>query len=124
MRINTRTAPKKRTIAWLEERGYLAGDVERREGPITRDLFGIIDVHGVHPERREFIYIQLTGNSGGNVATRVRALRTSPATGKLLRAGARVEVWGWNHGRAEPRVVAMRLASSQNQPTPPGRETQ
>lgn len=114
MRIATRRSPQQRTLAHLRAEGWTVDIAERRQGPISRDLFGCIDVVAVHPLRREFLFVQLTGDNGGHVADRVRKVRTAPATRALLRAGARVEVWGWAHGRAEPRIVRMTLQAKEN----------
>jgi hypothetical protein len=121
MRINTRTSPTKRSLALLASNGWLADIAEHRQGPITRDLFGVIDIVAVHPQNQQVLFVQCTSNNGGHVAARRAKLKSSPATKALLQAGTRVEVWGWSHERAEPRIVALRL-SGPKEPTPP-RET-
>lgn len=113
MRIDTRTAPTKRSLARLRAAGWIADSAERKEGPITRDLFGTIDIVAVHPVRCEVLFVQCTSNNGGNVAKRRAKLTSSPATRVLLKAGTRVEVWGWSHERAAPRVIALRLPGAQ-----------
>lgn len=116
--LNTRTAPTKRTLAYLSARGWHADIAERRSGPITVDLFGCIDLVAVHPELRQILFVQVTGHNGGNLAARVRKVAESPHTKALLRSGARVEVWAWKAAEAEPRVRRMRL----QQPAPVAKE--
>lgn len=114
--LNTRTAPTKRTLAYLSARGWLADIAERRRGPITVDLFGCIDLVAVHPERKEILFVQVTSVS--HLAGRVTKVATSPHTKALLRSGARVEVWAWKAAEAEPRIRRMRL----QQPAPVAKE--
>jgi hypothetical protein len=100
-----RITPTTRTIAHLEARGWVVDIAERRQGPITRDLFGCIDIVAAHPERREVLFVQCTSNNGnGNFAARLQKTLAQPTTLQLLRAGVRIEVWGWKNTAAEPRI--------------------
>lgn len=83
-----------RTLAHLRELGYLVDVVERRVGPITKDLFGIADVVAVGPD---ILAVQTT--TGSNVAARVRKITDSPALPVLRKAGIRVLVHGWRKVR-------------------------
>lgn len=116
--LNTRTAPTKRTLALLAAQGYLADVAERRQGPITVDLFGCMDIVAVHPANKEILFVQVTSNNGGNRAARVRKVQTSPHIKALLRSGARVEVWAWRPQDAAPSIVRLRLQPAQGAKEP------
>ena len=105
--LNTRTAPTKRTLALLAAQGYLADVAERRQGPITIDLFGCMDIVAVHPTRREILFVQVTSRS--HRASRVSKVLASPHIRALLKSGALVQVWAWDTGSAEPSIVPIRL---------------
>lgn len=110
--VALRITPTTRTIDYLEARGWSVDIAERRQGPITRDLFGCVDLVAAHPERREVLFLQVTGDSGGNVAFRVAKTMAQPATQKLLQAGLRIEVWGWRASSPEPRIVRLSQGSA------------
>jgi hypothetical protein len=105
-----RITPTTRTLAHLRAHGYVADIAERRQGPITRDLFGCIDVVAAHPERGEILFVQCTSNNGnGNFAARLAKTRAQPTTSELLRAGVRIEVWGWKNEDHEPRIERLSI---------------
>lgn len=95
---------KSRTIAYLESHGWLAEDVERKEGPITRDCFGAWDVLGIGP-KGEVMLVQCTDVT--HVAARVRKCSALPTTALLLSRRVRCEVWGWSWEESIPRVVQL-----------------
>lgn len=105
MSARVRFTPTTRTIGYLESRGWIVDIAERRQGPITRDLFGCIDLVAVHPTLREVLFVQVTSNNGnGNFAARLAKTIAQPTTALLLQAGVRIEVWGWKDQAAEPRI--------------------
>jgi hypothetical protein len=106
MGARVRFTPTTRSIAFLEARGWLVDIAERRQGPITRDLFGCIDLVAAHPTRREVLFVQVTDST--HLANRVTKTLAQPATLQLLRAGVRIEVWGWGN-EASPRVRVLEL---------------
>jgi len=74
--------------------------VERRVGPVTKDLFGYGDILAIDPtwkvrskerDARAFIVIQTTSTS--NMASRVK--KTRELCHLWLDVGGRVLVWGW-----------------------------
>jgi hypothetical protein len=94
----------------LRKLGYTADVVERRVPGCftTRDLFGIADILGVHPEERIILLVQTT--SRDHLADRLRRVRACPALPLLLAAGMQVELWGWakRNGRWHAARVAIR----------------
>lgn len=109
VRMKSRNAPKDRTIAFLQARGWVAADAEGKRGPTTVDLFGCIDVVAVHPEQRRTLFVQCTSNNGnGNFAARLAKTKAQPTTHLLLRGGITIEVWGWSDA-AEPRCERLLL---------------
>lgn len=106
MGARVKFTPTTRSIAYLEARGWVVDIAERRQGPITRDLFGCIDLVAAHPERRLVLFVQVT--SASNIASRVTKTLAQPTTALLLRAGVRIEVWGWGD-EATPRVRVLEL---------------
>jgi hypothetical protein len=101
MGARMRITPTTRTVAALEGKGWLVDVVERRQGPITRDLFGCFDLIAVHPEQCVVLLVQVT--SASNFASRLAKVCSQTTTVPLLRAGIALEVWGWSDG-ASPRI--------------------
>ena len=101
--------PTARTLAHLRRLGYLAAVVESwvpiPGRKVRRDLWGIGDVLAVHPRDGVTLLVQCT--SGDHTAHRAAKVCGTAAAAVLLRAGWRIEVWGWvqRAGRWEPRVV-------------------
>jgi hypothetical protein len=102
--------PTARTLDLLRRSGFLAEVVEKWIPRVNkrRDLFGIGDVLGVHPIRREFLLVQST--SASNVSARLEKARHAPGLAAWLRAGGRFEVHGWQlvEGRWTVRQVELR----------------
>ena len=81
----------------LAGKGLLVERVERwipSRPPRTYDLFGILDVLAVNPTRRQTIGVQVT--SRGELSKRRRKMIDSPHTRQLIRAGWRLELWGYD----------------------------
>lgn len=105
-------APTKRALATLRTLGYKADIAERRTGPITRDLFGIVDIVAVHPTARfgrpalnlpTVLLVQVT--SRAHVSDRVAKILAHPVTRALLDSQVAIQVWGFSPDRPDPRVV-------------------
>lgn len=101
VRMKSRNTPTQRTIAHLRAAGWLVDIAERRQGPVTFDLFGCIDLVAVHPDDKRVLFIQVT--SADHVADRLAKTRAQPTTALLLKAGVDIEVWGWGDS-ATPRI--------------------
>ncbi|MBL8752256.1 MAG: hypothetical protein JNK15_03060 [Planctomycetes bacterium] len=101
MGARVKWTPTTRTIGFLEARGWIVDIAERQQGPITRDLFGCIDLVAVHPDKRAVLFVQVTSRS--NIASRIAKTLAQPTTRKLIQAGVLIEVWGWGD-EAEPRI--------------------
>ena len=87
------------TLDKLEAEGYRADIVERRKGPVTKDLFGIIDVLAVR--EGETLAVQVTSRS--NVSTRLRKIADSDSIADIRAAGWTVHVHGWDKRNGEYR---------------------
>jgi len=102
--------PSTRTMAYLEARGWMVEDVERRErrgdATITYDAFGCYDILAINTDGQPLL-VQCT--SLPNLNTRVKKCRANTNTGRLLVRGVRCEVWGWSD-KADPKVVALSVA--------------
>lgn len=88
-------SPTQLTLRDLKKNDYLAQVVERWNpfAHVRVDLFGIIDIVAVHPERPGVLGIQAT--SYDNISARVKKLEASPNTEIWLSAGNKLQVWGW-----------------------------
>lgn len=99
-------SPTQLSLRWLREQGYLAAVVEKwnPHARIRQDLFGIIDVLGVHPEHGT---IALQSTSDSNLSARVKKMREHEHTGTLSRSGWRLLAQGWKKksGRWQSREV-------------------
>jgi hypothetical protein len=87
--------PMARTLKLLRQQGFVADVVERwiPHAGIKRDLFGCLDVVAVHPALPGVLGVQTT--TRGNAAARLHKIRQQGEIAVWLRAGNRVEVWGW-----------------------------
>ena len=90
------TSPGQRTLERLRKEGYMVDIVEKlnAHARIRQDLYGFIDVLACHPEHG-FLAVQCT--SGANTASRVTKIREERRENAInfLKAGGRIEVWGW-----------------------------
>lgn len=110
MGARVKFTPKSRTIALLESCDYMAADVEKRQGPITRDLWGLFDVLAI-PRKGPVLLVQCTDHTsvGAHVTKctdqgqpqRIADLQS------LLDRGVLCEVWGWRWDVPGPRVVQL-----------------
>lgn len=92
-----RISPNTRSLEEMERRGYMVDIVERRVGPITKDLFGIADLVAVGPD---IVAIQATTSS--HVSNRVHKIaRAEGVLAVLRKAGIRVVVHGWRQRKRD-----------------------
>lgn len=107
------STPQLRSRQNLTERGYLVATVEglkrfpdkkrsqcRACGhipliEIKSDMWGCFDLVAEHPQSRERIYVQVTGDSGGNHAKRRNTILSSFEAKLVLMAGARILIQSW-----------------------------
>ena len=89
------TSPTGRTNALLRERGYLVRVVESYNHHTKRrkDLFGFIDIVGIHPDILGVLGVQTT--TGTNLAARITKAEALPAYWQWLACGNDVEFHGW-----------------------------
>jgi hypothetical protein len=88
-------SPTSRTLTFLRRQGYLADVVERFIPDLQhkKDLFGVADVLAIHPRDRLVLLVQATTRA--HLADRSKRIQARPESAQLLRAGVRVEIWGW-----------------------------
>lgn len=107
VRLKTKNEPTRRTLELLAAKGWTADIVERRTGRISRDWCGCIDIIAVHPALQVVSFIQVT--SWQHVGERVTKVKAEPRIADVLKAGGRVEVWGWKPEMLQPRIVRVSL---------------
>jgi hypothetical protein len=110
-------SPTQRSLDYARRQGWLPGVVERwnPHARIRQDLFGFVDLVVVDDEPG-VLAVQAT--SGANVASRLRKIREleTGAPARWLRAGNRIEVWGWRkaaNGRWQLRREPVELDAVQ-----------
>lgn len=93
--------PTQRTLKKLREEGYTAEVVEKRIPgmPVTKDLFGFIDVIAIR--EGETLAVQTT--SGSNVAARCRKIADNPNLAAVRAAGWGIHVHGWRKSKKSKR---------------------
>lgn len=103
-------SPTARSLKLLRKSGYFAEVVEKWNpwSKTRRDLFGAFDVLGIHSQRQEFLFVQCTTVT--NISARLAKVRAAWATPGLLKAGAKVAVWGWfqRNGRWQVKRIEVR----------------
>jgi hypothetical protein len=102
------STPTQRSLRHLREAGYLADVVERwiPGAKVRRDLFGIVDIIGIHTVREgDIVGVQTT--SAGNVAARVAKIIKHENVSAVRRGGIKLLVHGWakRNGRWQLREV-------------------
>jgi hypothetical protein len=84
----------------MRKRGYLADVVERwiPGANIRKDLFGVIDILCVHPERAgDVVGVQAT--SGTNVSARIAKIAAHENLAAIRKANIRLLVHGWRKSK-------------------------
>ncbi len=72
---------------------------------LKTDMWGIFDLVAEHPQKRERVYVQVTGDSGGNHAKRRNAILGSFEAKLVLLAGAKILVQSWRKDTRINRYV-------------------
>lgn len=108
------TTPTQRTIRELKNQGRKCGIVERFNafvGPhgIRQDLFGIIDIIALDPERG-VVGIQTTGNDFAGHWKKLTEDRYQETLDWLETPGTRLELWAWRKIKLKRGGKAMRWA--------------
>jgi len=105
--------PTARSLAWLRQRGYLAGVVESwvPGANVRRDLFAFADILAAKAGE-PVLLVQTT--SASNVAARLRKIQETPAAALWLQVG-RIEIHGWalRGGRWQARVLEVKAGDLQ-----------
>ena len=105
-------SPTQRTLKELRHLGRLCGIVERfnqHVGPhgIRQDLFGIIDLIALDPERG-IVGVQCCGGSGFASHWRKITEENNQATYEWLRCGGKLEIWAWRKVKLKRGGAALR----------------
>jgi hypothetical protein len=104
--------PTQRTIRELKNQGRKCGIVERFNsfvGPhgIRQDLFGIIDIIALDPERG-VIGVQACGQDFSGHYKKITIDRAQETIDWLMTPGAVLELWGWRKVKLKRGGKAMR----------------
>ena len=86
-------SPTQRALAYCKKQGWEAAIVERWNpyARIRQDLFGFADLVVLRPS--EGVYAVQVTSTG--VAERIAKIKAEPRALAWLRAGGKIEVWGW-----------------------------
>lgn len=105
-------SPTSRSLVLCRKNGWLADVTERwlPKSHIKKDLFGFIDLVALDGEPG-LLGIQAT--SGSNAAARVHKItrECTAAAERWLRAGNRIQVWGWRKLKAERGALRTQWAA-------------
>jgi hypothetical protein len=104
--------PTQRTIRELKNQGRKCGIVERFNsfvGPhgIRQDLFGIIDIIALDPERG-VVGVQACGQDFSGHFKKITIDRAEQTIDWLMTPGAVLELWGWRKVKLKRGGKAMR----------------
>lgn len=105
-----------RTMEELEARGYRVAKTEYwspfpKPHGRRHDLFNCIDVLGVHPSRKENLGVQCTSrrNALARVKKILRDTEVSPKARDWVKAGNKLEVWGWDRLGMKTRILVVSI---------------
>ena len=101
-------SPTKLSLAELRKRGYMAAVVEKFNPfvKIRQDLFGIIDIVGVHPVKKEVIGIQACTDTGGQASKNKMKAESNKNLKIWLDSGCKFQIWAWaKRGKANKRKL-------------------
>jgi hypothetical protein len=92
---NKRISPTALTLRRLRAAGYTAAVVEHwnPHAGIRQDLWGFADVAAVRADQVGILFVQCCIRSA--LATRVNKIKANQVHVELLKAGNRIEAWGW-----------------------------
>lgn len=101
--------PTQRTLRALRDKGMVCAIVERwnPHAGIRQDLFGIIDILALDPERG-VIGIQSTGSAFSQHADKLLNERAQECADWLSTPGTSLELWGWRKIKLKRGGTAMR----------------
>ncbi len=112
-KIVSRLLPETRSVRRLRELGYVADMAEIRKGKFIKsdwggfaDMFAVrnfVQGNGLVWGIPDVLFVQATG--WGDVRTRERKVLRCPDAYDVVYAGCRVQVWGWDQRREEPKVI-------------------
>lgn len=87
-------SPTQRSLAHLRSHGFTVGITEHWNSFVHRrqDLFGFIDLIGVHPD---FGVLAVQTTSGSNLAARRTKILAEPRALSWLKAGGKIVIHGW-----------------------------
>ncbi|XOV73812.1 MAG: hypothetical protein ACFHW5_11720 [Verrucomicrobiota bacterium] len=116
-------SPTQRTLRALREQGLICAIVEKWNpygGPqgIRQDLFGIIDVLALDPQRG-IVGVQSTGNDFAGHMRKLTEQRAQECLDWLSTPGAVLELWAWRKVKAkrggklllwQPRVAILQAS--------------
>jgi len=88
-------SPTERSLKLLRENGYIVWVVESYNAYTKRrkDLYGFIDIVGLHTKKTGLLGIQTT--TGSNLSTRIKKAENINAYHRWLACGNDVEFHGW-----------------------------
>ena len=106
------TSNTQRTLHALRQQGRVCAIVEKWNqyaGPhgIRQDLFGIIDILALDPERG-VVGVQACGTDFSSHVTKLTQERTQECIDWLSTPGTRLELWGWRKLKLKKGGKAMR----------------
>ena len=90
-----KNSPTQRSLKYLRDLGYVAQVVEHWNyfAKIRQDLFGIIDIVAIHPDKSGVLGVQTT--SATNLSARVQKSKLNKVLPIWIKAGNFFEVHGW-----------------------------
>lgn len=90
-------SPTQLSLAELRKRGYMAAVVEKFNPwvKIRQDLFGLIDIIGVHPIKKEVIGVQATTDTGGQASKHKMKVESNKNLKIWLDSGCKFKIWAW-----------------------------
>ena len=98
-------SPTQRSIKLLKSRGYLV-DIAESYNAFTRrrkDLYGFIDLTGLHPNESGVLGIQTT--TGAHISARIEKAENLDAYWQWLACGNDVEFHGWRKIKGGKKVA-------------------
>ena len=104
------STPTQRTLKHMRDAGYTAEVVEKcvPGANIRKDLWGFVDVLGIHSETGEVLAVQST--SYGNVSARVRKITDHENLPIVRLAGWTLHVHGWRKVGSRWQVIVKDLS--------------
>tara|TARA_R100001086_G_scaffold238110_2_gene162644 strand:+ start:11147 stop:11497 length:351 start_codon:yes stop_codon:yes gene_type:complete len=107
-------SPTARSLKCLKDDGWIAQVVERF-CPYSRkriDLFGVIDIVAIHPDRPGVFGIQATTSS--NQSARIKKCLASESARIWIKTGNYLQVWGWSKKKIKRGGIAVRWSVNKN----------